>query len=278
MDNGQYTVLCVDDEQNILSALKRLLRKEPYRLLTATSGQEGLAVLAANEVHVVVSDQRMPSMNGTEFLKQVKILCPDALRIILTGYTEVDSITASINEGSIYKFFLKPWNDHNLKLEIRQAVEQYALMETNKKLHDTVMVQNRELKSVNERLEETVAERTQFLEMQNQALQISHAVLDDLPLPIVGVSREMMIALVNKAARSLVVADHPLSVGERMSAFFVNGIEAQLAQYLEARTHGQVTAQGKGGHLFRIEMIPLSGRFSGKGLILTLEIEEGVKR
>lgn len=271
MSDKQYTVLCVDDEQNILSALKRLLRKEPYRLLTAGSGPQGLTMMDENEVHVVVSDQRMPGMNGTEFLKEVKTNHPDVLRIILTGYTEVDSITAAINEGSVYKFFLKPWNDHNLKLEIRQAVEQYALMETNKQLHETVIAQNDELKQINERLEETVAERTQFLEVQNQALQISHAVLNDLPLPIVGVSREMIIALVNKAARALAVADQPLNVGERVSTYFGDGIEASLERVCNSVESGCIAAQGVGGTPFRLETIPLSGRFKGKGVIVTIK-------
>ena len=132
METSEHTILCVDDEQNILNALKRLLRKENYRLLTGGSGKQGLEILAENKVHVVVSDHRMPEMNGTEFLKQVRETYPNILRIILTGYTDVDTITEAINEGHIYKFFLKPWNDQNLKLEIRQALEQYDLIQANK--------------------------------------------------------------------------------------------------------------------------------------------------
>jgi DNA-binding NtrC family response regulator len=83
---------------------------------------------------MVISDQRMPKMSGTEFLAALKTKYPDVLRIILSGYTEVDSITESINKGHIYKFLSKPWNDHNLKLEIKQALEQYDLIQANKKL------------------------------------------------------------------------------------------------------------------------------------------------
>ena len=134
MNENRHTVLCVDDEKNILQSLKRLLRKEDYRLLTASSGEEGLKVLEENDVHMVISDQRMPEMSGTEFLAALKTKYPDVLRIILSGYTDVDSITESINKGHIYKFLLKPWNDHNLKLEIKQALEQYDLIQANKKL------------------------------------------------------------------------------------------------------------------------------------------------
>ena len=106
MDDLRHTVLCVDDEQNILNALKRLLRKESYRLLTSTTGNGGLQLLAENDVQVVISDQRMPGMSGTAFLKQVKEGYPHVIRIMLTGYTDVDTISTSINQGHIYKFFL----------------------------------------------------------------------------------------------------------------------------------------------------------------------------
>lgn len=134
MQSLQHTVLCVDDEKNILNALRRLLRKEAYRLLTCTSGREALAILTDNEVHVIISDQRMPEMSGTELFSRVKVLYPHILRIILTGYTDVDTITKSINEGHVYKFFFKPWNDHQLTLEIRQALERYDSISENASL------------------------------------------------------------------------------------------------------------------------------------------------
>jgi response regulator RpfG family c-di-GMP phosphodiesterase len=152
-EDKQHTVLCVDDEQNILSSLRRLFRKESFRVLTASSGPDGLQRLREEEVHVVISDQRMPGMNGTEFLAQVKEEYPDIIRIVLSGYTDVDSITESINKGHIYKFLLKPWNDENLKLEIRQALDQYELLQTNRRLSNTVLEQNETLKKLNEDLE-----------------------------------------------------------------------------------------------------------------------------
>ena len=163
MNEHQHTILCVDDEENILNSLKRLLRKEAYRLLTAPSGEEGLKVLEKNEVHLVISDQRMPQMSGTEFLAVVRERYPNAIRIVLTGYTEVDAITESINRGHVYKFFLKPWNDQSLQLEIRQALEQYELIQANRELHEKVMEQNEELTTINENLEALVHERTQYL-------------------------------------------------------------------------------------------------------------------
>jgi len=131
MKDYRHTVLCVDDEVNILRSLKRLLRKEDYRLLTASSGEQGLEILKENAVNLVISDQRMPGMSGIEFLARVKEEYPDIIRAILSGYTEVDAIMDSINRGHIYKFLLKPWNDQNLILDIRQALEHCDLIQSN---------------------------------------------------------------------------------------------------------------------------------------------------
>lgn len=114
-------LLLVDDEANILSALKRLLRREGYRILTAESGARGLELLAANRVEVILSDQRMPEMTGTEFLSRVKALYPDTVRMVLSGYSELASVTEAVNRGAIYKYLSKPWEDNELKREIRYA-------------------------------------------------------------------------------------------------------------------------------------------------------------
>jgi response regulator RpfG family c-di-GMP phosphodiesterase len=275
MEKNQYTLLCVDDEKNILNALKRLLRKENFRLLTGNSGDEGLEILAANEVHVVLSDQRMPGMNGTEFLKEVKALYPDILRIILTGYTDVDSISEAINEGHIYKFFLKPWNDQNLKLEIRQAMEQYSLMQDNKRLHDQVFQQNEELKKINENLEVIIQERTRNLEYQNQALQFSQAVLDDLPLPIMGISSEMIVVMANKALYNNLGKDLQLKLGNAVGDFLEPTIHEQLADCLASNQNRRLPQIDICGKSYAIELIPLTGRYEGQGLIITFEDNHG---
>ena len=271
MEKRARTLLCIDDEPNILNALKRLLRKEDFKLLTANSGKAGLDLLAENEVHVVVSDQRMPEMSGTEFLKAVKAAYPDIIRIILTGYTDVDSISEAINEGHLYKFFLKPWNDQNLKLEIRQALEQYDLMQDNKRLHDEVIQKNEALEKVNENLEQIILERTRSLEFQNQALQISHAILDDIPLPILGVSSEMMVVMANKAALNKMGHDRQIAVGDNIGERFDETVEAGLLECLGNLEKRRITARCRDGHAFDMEMIPLTGRYRGQGIIITLD-------
>ncbi|MDQ5903807.1 MAG: hypothetical protein QG672_1400, partial [Pseudomonadota bacterium] len=117
----ERTLLLVDDEPDILNSLKRLLRRSGYRILTAGSAAEGLELLALNDVQVIVSDQRMPIMSGAEFLSRVKSLYPETMRIVLSGYTELASLTDAINRGAIYKFVTKPWDDDELREVIREA-------------------------------------------------------------------------------------------------------------------------------------------------------------
>ena len=270
MNDSRHTVLCVDDEENILHSIKRLLRKEGYRLLTALSGIEALKILEENDVHLVLSDQRMPQMSGTEFLAKVKEKYPDVIKIILTGYTQVDSITESINKGNIYKFLLKPWNDQNLKLEISKALEQYDLIQANKRLHEKILVQNEELKKINENLEGLIQERTEALEIQNQALELSHVILEDLPVPLIGVSVEGMIVLINRQAQFLSKSDRNIEIGKKVSDYFSNDMVEKMDEAMRSNTSLALKGYRLSGTSYDIDLIPLSGKFSGKGVVLSL--------
>ncbi|MEO8802259.1 MAG: EAL domain-containing protein [Rudaea sp.] len=120
------TLLLVDDEENILSAVNRVLRRDGYRIFTANSAEEAFDILARNEVEVILSDQRMPGVSGTEFLSKVKDMYPRTVRIMLSGYTDLNAVTEAINRGSIYKFLIKPWDDEDLRAQIRAAFRVYA--------------------------------------------------------------------------------------------------------------------------------------------------------
>lgn len=119
------TLLIVDDEPGILSALSRLLRHEGYRILVANGAREGMDILARESVQVILSDQRMPEMSGTEFLRRVKELHPNTVRIVLSGYTDLESIIQAVNEGALYKFLVKPWDDDLLREHLRDAFLYY---------------------------------------------------------------------------------------------------------------------------------------------------------
>lgn len=265
-----HTVLCVDDEVNILQTLKRLLRKENYTLLTASSGKEGLEILSNNDVHLVISDQRMPEMNGTEFLAEIKEKYPDVIRIILTGYTEVDAITESINRGHIYKFFLKPWNDDNLKLEIRKALDQYDLIKANKHLTRTIIRQNEILKKMNDELEDKVEKRTRELVLRNQALELSQTILENIPFPILGVSQENNIVLENRNVANMTFANGKrIVIGDSFNDYVdqvvIDGVSSVITENIGKR----LEAYPLSGRCYTIDISPLSGQYLGKGVIIT---------
>jgi len=135
-----YKMLLVDDEPANLRALQRLFRAD-YEVITATSGAEALQILAQHDVALLITDQRMPEMTGIELLKNTVSLRPRMVRIILTGYTDVDTLVEAINCGHVYRYVSKPWSNDELRLTVRRALEHY---ETNKKSH--------ELESANRRL------------------------------------------------------------------------------------------------------------------------------
>jgi diguanylate cyclase (GGDEF)-like protein len=126
-DRNVQTLLLVDDDVNILGTLHRLFRRDNYRVLTAASPAEAFELLALYHVQVILCDQKMPVMNGTEFLSKVKEMYPDTMRIILSGYTGVETVLDSINRGAIYRFYTKPWNDTELRDNVRLAFRQYWL-------------------------------------------------------------------------------------------------------------------------------------------------------
>ncbi|NHZ61617.1 HD domain-containing phosphohydrolase [Massilia genomosp. 1] len=157
------TVLCVDDEPNILSALRRLFRPEGYRVLVADGGAAGLAILEQEKVDLVISDMRMPEMDGARFLEHVRERWPGTLRLLLTGYSDVSSILAAINRGEIYRYITKPWDDTDILLVVRHALERHALEQEKERLEVLTARQNEELKTLNQSLEAKVEIRTEEL-------------------------------------------------------------------------------------------------------------------
>lgn len=144
-------ILLVDDESNVLSALKRALFDEPLEIASVTSAEEALEVMGKDSFKVVVSDERMIGMQGAEFLAQVRAVYPQTIRIMLTGHATLEAAMKAVNEGEIYRFFAKPWDDQNLKFAIRSAIEKYDLEAENRRLLETVKQQSLEIKVLEKR-------------------------------------------------------------------------------------------------------------------------------
>jgi len=164
------TLLIVDDEPGILSSLRRLLRPAGHKIHTAESGPIGLQVLEQEPVDLVISDMRMPEMNGAQFLEQVRLRWPGTTRILLTGYADVSSTIEAINRGEIYRYISKPWDDNDLTLIVHQALEHRRLQNENARLLVLTQAQNEELKDLNANLEDKVIQRTAEIEQINSFL------------------------------------------------------------------------------------------------------------
>jgi hypothetical protein len=161
---NEETVLFVDDEANLLNALRRELRGEPYEIVTAPSGPAGLDCMAALDAAVVVSDHQMPGMSGVEFLSQVRDRWPDTYRVMMTAFGDIETISSAVNLGGIHRFLTKPWNPDDLRLTIQEGLERHRLIHENRDLTKRLEAQNVELKNLNQTLEQRVAERTGQLE------------------------------------------------------------------------------------------------------------------
>jgi len=168
----KHTVFLVDDEESIVRSLQRLFRKEGYEILTATNGAEGIELLKKLErpVSLIISDQRMPEMTGSEFLEQAKKIFPDAIRFLLTGYSSMEAIVEAVNKGAIHRYINKPWDDNDLLFQVRQALEQYELILENKRLLALTRKQNKELNELNKSLEKIIEERTKEILRKNETL------------------------------------------------------------------------------------------------------------
>ena len=154
-----FAVLVVDDEPNILSALRRMLRANGYRVQTAPGGSEALALLAQAPVDLIISDMRMPEMNGAEFLRRSRERVPEAVRILLTGYADIGSTIDAVNNGEIFRYVSKPWDDAALLATLRDGLERKQLLRERDRLLATVTCQHEQLKGHAELLEQRVLER-----------------------------------------------------------------------------------------------------------------------
>lgn len=225
------TLLLVDDEEDIGAALTRLLKPYGYKIFRAKSGQEGLALLTQNEVGVVVSDQRMPEMTGVEFLTQVKELYPDTVRVVLSGYADLDSVMDAINRGAIYKFLTKPWDNETLCTNILEAFLHHELMLEKKHLMKEIQAANDMLAQVN--LEWVAAVKQRDIQIE----RISHySTLTNLPNRQLFLERlEQDIARAQRDDKMLAVVSINLDQFKQINDSFGHSLGDVLLQIVAGR-------------------------------------------
>ena len=161
MPASRHCLLVIDDEPHVCDSVNDLLRRE-FRVLKANSAQEGYRIMQQEEVHIVMSDQRMPQITGVELLTKVKARYPHAIRLLFTGYAELESIIAAINQGHIYQFIKKPWQPEELLVAVRQAALEFDRLETMALERENLADEVRKL-----------TERVSVLETEVQRLQAS---------------------------------------------------------------------------------------------------------
>ena len=172
----RHTILVVDDEPDVVKSVQDLLRFE-YRVLGATSAAEGMRIMQSNEVHVVMTDQRMPETTGVEFLTKLRGEHPDAMRLLFTGYADIRAVIEAINQGNVFRYITKPWDPDELEAVIRQACERYDLIVERKKLLDMLQVQNRELERANVELIQSNQLKHAFIQVASHELRTPLTIL-----------------------------------------------------------------------------------------------------
>ncbi|HAK89514.1 MAG TPA: histidine kinase [Nitrospiraceae bacterium] len=192
-------ILFVDDEENVLAAVKRVFIDTGYTILTATSGKEALKTLEDNDVQVIVSDYRMPEMNGVELLKTVRERRNDIVRIVLSGYADLGAVISAINEGHLYKFISKPWNDDDLKITVDNAVERYFILKKNKELTETLRVKNEELFALNVKLKDFTKQQSVYFDIKNKTLDTAQRILNLIPFAVATVDFSNVVMECNAA-------------------------------------------------------------------------------
>jgi signal transduction histidine kinase len=226
----KQTILYVDDDKENLRTFRRLFRKQ-YEVLLAESGEQGLQLLEAHApIPVIITDQRMPEMTGIEFLEQSIHISPGSIRIIITGFTDVQALIDAINTGRVYRYITKPWDEQELYVTMKRAIESYELKEKNARLLIDLQRQNEALERSYQQLQETqekLIESEKMASIGRLASRIAH----ELRNPIQGI--RMGIELLQHDLRELQEVDRFASTLEHIDQeiLAVNTIVQDLLEY-----------------------------------------------
>ncbi|GFD75949.1 two-component system response regulator [Tenacibaculum sp. KUL113] len=183
-----YTVLFVDDEPNILRAIKRALFTMDITLLLADSGAKALELMSQTEVHVVISDMKMPQMSGAELLEQVAINYPETFRVVLTGYADIESTIKAVNQGKIHRYLQKPWDNQELIAVVEEGLERVKLKTENLRLQKLTRLQNKKLKDVNASLEQVVQKRTRQIKAALNKIEKHNIAMEQVLFNVISIN------------------------------------------------------------------------------------------
>jgi response regulator RpfG family c-di-GMP phosphodiesterase len=268
-------LLLVDDEENILRSLNRLLRRDGYQILTASSGDEGLELLKEHDVGVILSDQRMPGMSGVEFLSKVKNSYPDNVRMVLSGYTDLQSVTDAINEGAIYKFLTKPWDDELLRTNVRKAFEHYEMAHENERLTEELRKVNVELEKANQRLASDNQQQSRVIDINQKSLHTAQEVLENLPVGVLGIAEDGMIAVLNHTAQEILSPFGQVFAGNAIEATLPDSLSVSYNDFLQSQDPVRFSTTLENGANLIVWMTSVHIESEAQGNILILLPMEG---
>jgi FixJ family two-component response regulator len=249
-------ILIVDDEANVLTALRRMLHREPYQVHTANTAEEAFELLREKEVSLIISDYRMPSMNGVTFLQQAKELQPDSVRIILSGFADIGAIIDAVNRGEIFKFIAKPWNDDELKMTISLSLEHWQLLKRNKELSGELLAKNQELQSLNDNLEAEIARRSRDLFLKDRRYLLSQFIVEHTPAALFGIDSSGMIALANYNTETVIGKPAGAIIGARFQDAFEPEV-AGLIRDLMMRNEADIREIESHHRLLVLHFVPM---------------------
>ena len=175
----RHTLLVVDDEADVVKSVQDLLRFD-YRVVGATTARQGMEILSRENVHLIMTDQRMPDMTGVEFLSEARCEHPEAIRLLFTGYADIRAVIDAINQGNVYRYITKPWDPDELQAVIREAAERYDLIVERKELLNRLREQNAQLERANEELRQSNALKQAFIQVASHELRTPLTILNGI--------------------------------------------------------------------------------------------------
>jgi signal transduction histidine kinase len=223
----RHSILVVDDEADVVDSLQDLLRLD-YRVLGATRPSDALQILKQHEIHIVMSDQRMPGMTGVELLHQIHREYPEAIRLLITGYADIKAVVDAINQGSVYRYISKPWNSDELQTIIRQAADQHDLLAERRQLIAELQVKNIDLERANAGLADANRQLKQANELKEAFIRVASHELRT-PLTILLGMTELAIMTPDLTLNLRQWLEHIHRAGKRL-----NHLTEQLTQMLVA--------------------------------------------
>jgi signal transduction histidine kinase len=214
MVQKRHTLLIVDDEPDVLDSLRHQFHRS-YRVLTRTSGAEAIEILAQDEVDLILSDQRMPGMTGDQLLRRARELKPDAIRMLFTGYADIQAVISAVNEGHIFRYILKPWDSTELEGIIRQGVEQYDLLAERRRLIAELQTTNTQLVTANEELGRAGKLKSAFIEVA------SHEFNTPINL-VLGLTELLRMSSVNRSDQEVEILRQITASGRQLAKLVTN--------------------------------------------------------